>query len=230
VVIGTPADAQIITVAPGAFPLQVPFTFSASANAIDPAISAATATLDGQTIVLSALSGINSRSVTGSATLSIAQPGTYSVVASATNAAGVATDTNQFTVTVTAPPPTVVINSPTPNSVYTYRVGSAATVVPFAFTAKSTIGGIRTLTAKVDNAAVVFTATGLGTLEATGLINLPYTTAGTHTVSVTTTDDNGTASADSNFSINVVAPTPTITIGSAHGRRRVYRCYGSLHG
>ncbi|OYU98645.1 MAG: hypothetical protein CFE26_27225, partial [Verrucomicrobiales bacterium VVV1] len=125
---------------------------------------------------------------------------------------GSASDVNSFTIVVTAPPPTVVINSPTPNSVYTYRVGSAATIVPFTFTANSSMGGIRTLTAKVDNANVVFTATGLGTLQASGLINLPYTTAGTHTVSVTTTDDNGTATASSNFSVNVVAPTPTIAI------------------
>ncbi|MBC7367428.1 MAG: hypothetical protein H7343_11570 [Undibacterium sp.] len=67
-------------------------------------------------------------------------------------------------------------------------------------------------TAKVDNANVALTATGLGTLQAAGTINLPYTTSGTHTVSVATTDNYGTATANSNFTVNVIAPAPAITI------------------
>ncbi|MBM6693125.1 hypothetical protein H6A71_08755, partial [Bifidobacterium pullorum subsp. saeculare] len=87
---------------------------------------------------------------------------------------------NTFTVVVQAAPPTVVINSPTVNSVYTYRIGTAATVVPFRFTATSSFGGVQTLTAKVDSANAVFTPVGLGTNTATGSIDLPYNTAGTH--------------------------------------------------
>jgi PKD repeat protein len=212
VVIGTPADGAIISVAPGFFPIQVPFAFTATANAVDPIIILVTATINGQALPLTSTVGLNTRSVSGGATLTISQPGTYSVVASATNAAGVASDTNQFTVSVTAAPPTVVINSPTPNSVYTYLTGSTATIVPFAFTANSNLGGIQTLTVKVDNDNATFIPFGLGTLQAYGLINLPYTTTGTHTVSVTTTDNYGTATANSNFTVNVVTPTPTITI------------------
>lgn len=212
VVIGTPADGAVMSVAPGAFPIQVPFAFTATANPIDPIIFSVTATIDGQGIPLTSIDGLNTRSVAGGATLTISQPGTYTVVASATNAAGVAIDANQFTVSVTVAPPTVVINSPTPNSVYTYRAGSAPMIVPFAFTANSRLGGIQTLSVKVDNANVTFSPFGIGTLEAYGLINLSYTTSGAHTVSVTTTDNYGTATANSNFTVNVVAPVPTITI------------------
>jgi PKD repeat protein len=212
VTISAPVDSSIVTVASTAFPVSLPFQFQSTSTGTESSpISEVTADLDGVQLVLSS-TGLNTTTVNSGATLVIAAPGVHTVIATAKNLGGSSSDVNSFTIVVTAPPPTVVINSPTPNSVYTYRVGSAATVVPFSFTANSSLGGIRTLTAKVDNANVVFTATGLGTLQASGLINLPYTTAGTHTVSVTTTDDNGTATATSNFSINVVAPTPTIAI------------------
>ena len=210
--IGTPVDGTTVPVASTAFPVSLNFNFtSVSTGPESSPISEVTADLDGVQLVL-ASTGLNTTSVTSSATLVVATPGSHTVTATAKNLGGSASDVNSFTIVVTALPPTVVINTPTPNSVYEYRVGNAATVVPFMFTANSSLGGIRTLTAKVDNANVVFTATGLGTLEATGLINLAYTTSGTHTVSVTATDDNGTAVANSNFSINVVAPTPTIAI------------------
>ena len=212
VAISAPVDGSVTTVSPTSFPVSLPFQFQSTSTGTEASpISEVTADLDGVQLALTS-TGLNTTSVSSGASLVIAAPGIHTVTATAKNLGGSASDVNSFTIVVTAPPPTVVINSPTANSVYTYRVGSAATVVPFTFTANSSLGGIRTLTAKVDNANVVFTATGLGTLQATGVINLPYTTAGTHTVSVTTTDDNGTATANSNFSINVVAPTPTIAI------------------
>lgn len=213
VVIGTPADGSVINVSATSFPLSVPFTFTANANGQVPGpISAASADLDGTTIALTSLNGLATTSVSGAGTLSIAAPGQHTVTARATNAAGTATDTNTFTVKVSAPPPTVVINTPTPGTSYTYRAGGPAAIVPFTFTAKSNFGGIRTLAAKVDGANVPFTPVGIGSLTATGTISLSYTTAGTHTLEVTTTDDNGTATTQSNFIVTVVAPTPTIAI------------------
>lgn len=212
VTISTPADASVITVSATAFPLSVPFQFQSTSTGTNASpISEVTGNVDGVQLTLNS-TGLNTTTVNSSATLTITAPGTHTVTATAKNLGGSASDVNSFTVVTTVPPPTVVINSPTPNSVYTYRVGSGATVVPFTFTANSNFGGILTLTAKVDNANVAFTTTGLGTLQATGTVNLPYTTSGTHTVSVTTTDNYGTATANSNFTVNVVAPTPTITI------------------
>ncbi len=211
VTISTPVDASVITVAATAFPLSVPFQFQSTSTGTNASpISEVTGNVDGVQLTLNS-TGLNTTTVNSSATLTITAPGTHTVTATAKNLGGSASDVNSFQVVTAVAPPTVVINSPTPNSVYTYRVGSAATVVPFTFTANSSCG-ILTLTAKVDNATVAFTATGLGTLQATGTINLPYTTSGTHTVSVTTTDNYGTATANSNFTVNVVAPTPTITI------------------
>lgn len=210
--ITTPADGSTITVASTAFPTTVPLQFtSVSTSPTVSPITAVSASVDGTPVAVTS-TGLNTTSVTSTGSMLISTPGAHQVTATATNGGGTATDVNTFTVVVTAAPPTVVINTPTPNSVYTYRMGSAATVVPFSFTAKSNFGGILTLTAKVDNVSVDFTPSGLGTLTATGLINLPYTTAGTHTVSVTTTDNYGTASATSNFTVTVIAPTPAITI------------------
>lgn len=142
------------------------------------------------------------------------EPGTYTITARATNAGGTSDDdVSSFTVRVNAAPPTVVINTPAPNATYTYNAGGPAVAVPFTFTARSAFGGIRTLTAKVDGANVIFTPSGLNTLTATGSItDLSYTIAGTHTLEVTTTDDYGTATTSGSFTVNVVTPTPTIEI------------------
>ncbi|MBC7367427.1 MAG: hypothetical protein H7343_11565 [Undibacterium sp.] len=145
VAIATPVDGSVITVAATAFPLSLPFQFqSTSTGANASAISEVTANVDGAQLTL-ASTGLTTLTVDSSATLIITAPGLHTVTATAKNLGGSASDVNSFTIVTTVPPPTVVINSPTPNSVYTYRVGSAATVVPFTFTANSSFGGILTL-------------------------------------------------------------------------------------
>ena len=213
--ITSPNDGATFTYNVGSFPVSIPFTFQAGTDSASPVISSVVvqAGATGSLVDVPALlAGLGSASVTGSGNIIVSGPGSYSIQATATNAYGSATDTNTITVSVTAAPPTVVINSPTPGSTYTHRLGDPATMVPFTFTAKSNYGGIRTLTALVDGQSVAFIPVGLNTLTATGSISLPYINSGSHTVSVTTTDDYGQASAQSNFTINVVAPTPTIAI------------------
>lgn len=215
VAIANPADSSIIVIAANSLPVTVPFSFTASSTGLQSSpITQLAAQLNTSTVALTTTSGIGTNSASASGSLVITSLGSHSVTAQATNLGGVASDVNQFTVVVqSAAPPTVVIHSPVVNSSYTYRVGtSTPTVVPFTFTATSTSGPILTLTAKVDGANVVFSPVGLGSLNATGTILLPYTTSGTHDVSVTTTSGSGTATAVSNFTVNVVAPTPTIAI------------------
>lgn len=213
--IDTPVDGTTFNYAVSALPAQISFQFSASVDANSNAITSVDAMFGTATAMAPipvSTSALPGRSITGGGSFTVSAPGTYMLQVSATNDAGTATDTSTYIVTVSAPPPTVTINTPTPNSSYTYRLGEVPASVPFDFTAHSNYGGIRTLVAYVDGVETTFTATGIGTLDASGLINLLYTAAGTHIVSVTTTDDYGNATANSNFTINVVAPTPTLTI------------------
>ncbi len=215
VAISTPADATVITVP--SFPAQINFAFAADSTgdnrsnitSIDADLSLAGGL---PTSVALTNSGLNQFNVTASGTLNIPAAGQYTVTARATNSGGTTADVNSFRVTVAGLPPTVVINTPTANSTYTYRAGDPAVVVPYTFTATSNSGVIRTLVAKVDGGIVTFTPSGLNTATATGSINLSYTAGGTHTLEVITTDDFGTDNDLSNFTVNYVAPTPTIDI------------------
>ncbi len=213
VVIGTPQDNWTTSVNPNSFPVSVPLTFTATSTGTGASpITDANVTVGGNPVTLSSLFGMSTTSVTGSGNMSIAAPGTYTVVATANNRGGPGADTNSFTINVTAPPPTVSITAPTPGSTFSYRAGGTAVPVSFVFTANSNYGGIRDLTAKVDGIPAAFIPTGIGSLTASGTIGLSYSAAGTHTLEVTTTDDYGTAIATSNFTVVVVTPTPAITI------------------
>lgn len=209
----TPADGTEFRAS--ALPYSIPLNFTASSTGSTATpITSVQADLDNGTTISLSGSGLGTTNVTANGTLTISSYGSHTVTVSATNQGGTATDTNAFTVVIDAPPPTVVINAPTAGSTYTYRIGSPATVVPFTFTGRSNINNVRTLIAKVDNVEVAFTPSGIGTGTATGSINLPYTTAGVHNVSVTVTDDVGSATATSNFTVTVIAPTPEIDITS----------------
>lgn len=216
VVIGTPVDGSVISVPVGSLPLTVPMTFTATVPGLlnRAPITQVTAEIDGAPLTLSSVNGLNTFTVTGTANLSIATAGSHNVTVRATNAGGTASDVNMFRVNVTAAPPTVVITTPTPGSTFTYRTGAPALVVPFTFTGRSNFGGVRTLVAKVDGVVTSYTPAALGALSETRTINLSYNTAGTHTLEVTVTDDYGTASTTSNFSVSVLAPTPTIAISN----------------
>lgn len=209
----SPADGAEITV--NSLPASVPLSFTAvSTGTTATPITSVAADLDSGTSVAVSASGLGTTSVNATGTLTVNSYGIHTVTVSATNQGGTATDTNSFKVLVNAPPPTVVIDTPTVGASYTYRVGSAPTVVPFTFTARSNAGAVRTLSAKVDGANVTFTPSGIGAATATGSINLPYTSAGAHTLEVTTTDDVGTATTTSNFTVVLIAPTPAIDISN----------------
>jgi hypothetical protein len=202
VTITSPADGAVLTYGTTGLPAQVPFHFDAASTASSP-ITAVDAMFGGAPVNLTTVTGLGTANVSADGFLTVTTTGAYSVCARATNSAGVAMDTNGFTVSVSAPAPTVVIDTPANGSVYTYHAGAPALSVPVHFTATSVFGGIRTLTATVDNAAATFVPDGIGALTATGTVNLSYTTAGIHTVVVTTTDDNGTATAQTSFTIKV---------------------------
>jgi hypothetical protein len=211
----SPVDGAQFSFAASGLPATIPFQFTASTDSTSPLITAVVASFGTSTSMVPipvTASGLGTANLSGSGTLLVTQPGTYTLQMQAVNLVGTGTDTNTFTIVVAAPPPKLTITSPTPGSTYTYRVGDNPTPVLFNFTAVSSYGGIRTLTAKLDGADQVFLLNGIGTLTATGALQLSYNMAGTHTIVVTTTDDNGTATAQSNFTINVVGPQIAVGI------------------
>lgn len=217
VTINTPVDGTPLTFTAGSMPATVAFQFNASTDSTSPTISSVGAsfgTPTSMTAIPVSATGIGTAAVSGTGNFVVTAPGTYILQVDATNSVGSASDTNTYPVTISAPPPTVTISSPVPGSAYTYRVGDAPTIVTFNFSAVSNYGGVRTLAAKLDGANLVFTPVGIGTLTATGTIQLPYTTSGSHTVTVTTTDDYGTATAQSNFTINVIDPQIAVNISA----------------
>lgn len=218
VTIDSPADNTVFTFSLGQLPAQIPFSFTATVPAQAPVITSVSAMFGGatgSTVVPVTASGLGSSTATGSGYFTVTKPGVYTLQASAINSVGAAQDTSVYTIVVTGvPPPTVTIASPTPGSSYTYTAGGSAVVVPLTFQATSSFGGIRALTATLDGASLAFVSSGLDTLVATGSVSLPYTTAGAHTVVVTAVDDYGSAVATTNFTINVIAPTPTVAISA----------------
>jgi len=214
VTITTPVDSSTYTYTLGDQPLSIPLHFDAVSDThmANYAIISIGATLNGAPITLAPPVGIGSGVAAGDAILQLSQAGTYTIVASATNAAGSATDSHQFAVNLVIPPPTVVITQP-PAASYTLYAGSPPLSVPFTFEGRSLQGGIIGLSATLDGIPVTsLTASGLNTLTAIGTTSLTFTSGGQHTLVVTAANDSGTASASTSFTVNYITPTPAIVI------------------
>ncbi|QYM78759.1 carboxypeptidase regulatory-like domain-containing protein [Horticoccus luteus] len=217
VVINSPYDEQQFTVPYASLDAQgrasIPLTFTATASPTYPILHV-DADVDGTPV--NTLDNLRSPTVESGGTM-LVKVGSHTVTAHANNSVDSAQDMNDFTVIVTdAPPPVVVIDTPADGTVKTFNVDDAPYIVPLHYTANSVAkgGAIRAVLAFLDGSDTPLdaTVTGLDTPTATGAIDLSFTEAGQHTVSVTTMDDYGNASATSTFTINVVDPQPTITI------------------
>lgn len=215
VAITAPAEGTVFRYQPAEFPAFIPFNYRATTELLSPvvhSIAAETGTWSSMSPVVVTTNGLGTAVVEGGGTLPVSAPGEYVVQVTATNAVGMATATSSYVVRVSAPPPVVTISSPVSGATFAHRQGDPATIVTVDFSAISSFGGIRTLTATIDGVPQTFVPSGIGTLEAKGTLHLPYTSAGAHTVVVSTTDDNGSASAQTSFTINVVAPKPVLAI------------------
>lgn len=207
----TPEDGTIYYYTPGGPPVIVPVTLTASATTDSP-LTNVDANIGGVSVALTT-TGLGTDAATGEGELAISVPGIYTVQARATNAVGTSTDSADITITVLAAPPTVAIQTPLPGSSYTYIPGTNLQV-PFTFAAVSQYGGISTLTATLNGAPVSFTASGLGSLNASGAGNMPIVAAGSYTLTVTATDPNGSATDSVTFSVDSPFAPPTISISA----------------
>jgi hypothetical protein len=213
VAISTPTDGQIFT--PSVLPTSIPLSFVGSARPGFPVLSV-DATLDGNPITVVSTPAGSATSVTGSASLQISAPGTYTVRANARNSVGDATDTNSFTV-VFGGPPVATITTPINGASYSLLSGSSL-AVPFTFSATSPSGPITALDVQLDGAVVSYSSTPLGQAQIAGSLEQIYTTGGPHTLTVTATNAAGVSQvATTTFNINLVLPTPNIGINLTNG-------------
>ncbi|PTX95525.1 SdrD B-like domain-containing protein [Opitutus sp. ER46] len=219
--ISTPADGSSYTLASGS--MTIPFAFSVIVNEGRPMVEAVSASFgpqdgDAASMLPVALTseGVGTAAVTASGNITVTKAGTYTLLVTGTNSIGTAYASAHYTFTVgETTPPTVTISSPAENSNYTYRTGQAPVEVPLAFVGSSAITTITNLTVTDNGVALTYLPTGLGTATAAGNVTLRYSTAGTHEIVVTATDANGkTATATTHFTVNVVAPTPTVAIST----------------
>ncbi len=210
VVVEAPAP-EITSASPG---VNAVFTYPAGGNGVTVPvgftavsaygnITAAAATLNGAPIALN-LSGVNSSlTATGSASLTLTAPGDYVLVLTASNAYGDAVplaipfkvQTSAVLVT-----PTVAIQSPTSGEVFTQVQGAAAAVVNYAFTGVVPSGAITSVKVTVDGQTITpGTLTGLNTANVSGGGALSYSAAGTHTLTVTVSNGDASATTSRTF-------------------------------
>lgn len=210
-----PLNGAVLTHVVGTPNIDVPFTFVTSTSD-GFSISSVSAKLNGSNVAIAAVSGLNTESATASGVLKSLPAGNYTLTAYGVSAGITVSTSVTFTikdVASQATPPTVVINTPTPGTVYTLKHGCDTSVcVPLNFTGRSTTSGavITNLTAKVNGSAVNVSKSRLHTAAATGTASLNISKAGTYSIQVTATDKYGTATAATSFV--VVSPKTKVSV------------------
>jgi hypothetical protein len=195
VTITTPANGQNFT--PLSLPTSINFQFiTATFDPADPVITSVDATLNGGAITNLTSVGLNSNSVTSTATLNISAPGVYQLQANARNGAGPATGFSTFTVTVDAPPPAAAISYPAPNQVFT-AVGNNPAVFTASFDAEAfggeTLTGWTATLLRPNNSLLTqsITTSALSASHWTGTTPFSLGMGGTYTLTLTATDSAG---------------------------------------
>ncbi len=206
IAISSPAANATYTYTTGGPALSVPLAFTATSAY--GGINTVSATLNGTPVSFTP-GGIGSLNATGSGSLQITAGGQYVLAVTATDQNGTTTSSRTFTVTaVSANPPAITISNPPANATYTYTTGGPALSVPVAFTATSTSGAIKTLTATLNGKPVTVTLGGIGSLTATGSGSLQISAGGQYVLAVTATNPTGTTTVSRTFTVNVVNPVP----------------------
>lgn len=227
VTIVTPTDGTSITWQPLAGPLVIPITFTASSPLNSP-LSNIEADAGAGLLPLSSQTTNPDGSVTATTSLNVTEGGLYTIRARASNVAGTAQDTSDVLVTLSGPPPTATINTPTTT---TYNLPtSGALSVPFTFTGLSNWRGITSLAATLNSQALTITESGINNLTATGTGTLTFTTPGTYTLVVTANDRLGTDTDTLVITVNAPLPPPpppTVTISAPLNGTVITRVQGS---
>jgi len=216
VVLQTPADGTEYVYYPvTGEPVAVPVTFTATVNETGEPINGLLAYINGVPQAGVTTTGIGTHVATGSLELALVEPGTYAVRVTASNQHGTSEDSGDFTVVVSAPPPTISVASPAPGSNYTFPAGGTGVSVPVTYTATSLYGNITATNATLNGAPIpTLQLDGVGTsLVATGSATLSITTPGSYVLNFTAANEYGPAEQVTvPFTVSSYEPLPTVTI------------------
>jgi hypothetical protein len=110
--------------------------------------------------------------------------------------------------------PSILINTPAANSVWTYVAGGSPLQISFSFTATtaSTDPVIMKVDADVSGTALAVTASGLGISQVTGSGTIQVSAAGIYTLNTRAYNTAGTGQSSVDFAVNVTGSPPTVTI------------------
>lgn len=209
--ITTPVTGSVYTYVYGGDPVQVPFLISGSSADATP-VTALGMEINGQPVALTSLTGLNTKDASGTVSIGYTTAGVYSVRATATNIVGSSSTSNDFTVEVQVPPPTVTVDSPANGAVYDLNLGGDPLVIPVTISGSSLVGGVTTLSGSLNGQTITgLTASGLGTLEATATGSITITQPGTYTLGGNITDPNGSDADSISFTVNGILPPPTVS-------------------
>jgi len=206
--ITNPLDQTVYTWVAGNGSLTIPYTFVGWTPDGSPLLTM-NGSVNNTNLGVSPI-GLGTANATASGAFSVNGPGVYNVSATDTNANGSATTSISVTVVAQGAPPSVVINSPAPNS--TYVLTGSSLNIPYTFTGSSIYGGITQLTATLDGNPVAFTSEPYGALSCNATGTLPITSIGIHRLLVTASNAYGTATTSESVSVTA---GKAINLGSA---------------
>jgi hypothetical protein len=190
--------------------VQIPVGFTA--NSLFGTISSVSATLNGTPINGLTANGIGSSQATGTASIGVFTPGSYTLVYTAANALGSASATVNFTVQGIAPPPVVTIATPTVGTIVNRVTGDAPSAVPFAFNATSSFAPIQSLSVTLNGTPVTATLTGLSSSAAGGTGQFAVSAPGIYTMVATASNGDAVASATRTFTVVETTPPPVYNL------------------
>jgi hypothetical protein len=217
IVLLSPENGTVYTYRPATgLPVVVPISFAASVGTNGLPIDTMLATVGNMSVTNLTTVGLLSLAASSTGSVSLTQPGNYTVEAAATNRNGTSRASADFTVVVEAPPPTITASSPLANSSYSFMLGGAGASVPLSFSAKSIYGNITSLAATLDGVPVALNLSGVnGATTATGSATLTVASPGSHSLVLSAANAYGSAAPVTiPFTVAGVNPAPTVSITS----------------
>ncbi len=206
ITVASPTSGAQFVYPAGSSSATVPVSFTATS--VYGNVTHVAATLDGTPITLS--SSAPGTTVTSTASLNLVA-GDYTLVFSAASDYGTATPvTIPIKVRTVAPVPdlpVVSILTPTAGQVFARTEGDAATVINYSFAVNAATGPISAVTVAIDGATQSPTLAGLNSTSVAGSGTISYTAGGAHTLTVTATNPDGSASASTTYTIQQAPAT-----------------------